>query len=73
MFKAPFASPASYGDRDGQTNYIKRLIGLPGDVIEVVDGDLYVARAEDVPGGGPGEAGQRAPARAADAPKRART
>jgi signal peptidase I len=27
---------------DGQTNYIKRLIGLPGETIELVDGDLFV-------------------------------
>lgn len=28
---------------DGQTNYIKRLIGLPGETIEIIDGDLFVA------------------------------
>ena len=27
---------------DGQTNYIKRLIGLPGEKIEIIDGDIYV-------------------------------
>lgn len=27
---------------DGQTNYIKRLIGLPGETIELIDGDLFV-------------------------------
>lgn len=27
---------------DGQTNYIKRLIGLPGETIELVDGDVFV-------------------------------
>ncbi len=27
---------------DGQTNYIKRLIGKPGEEIELIDGDLYV-------------------------------
>ncbi len=27
---------------DGQTNYIKRLVGLPGEKIELIDGDLYV-------------------------------
>ncbi len=28
--------------RDGQTNYIKRLIGLPNEKIELIDGDLFV-------------------------------
>jgi signal peptidase I len=27
---------------DGQTNYIKRLIGLPGEKIEIIDGDIFV-------------------------------
>lgn len=27
---------------DGETNYIKRLIGLPGEQIELIDGDLFV-------------------------------
>ncbi len=50
VFKAPFGSPANYEERDGQTNYIKRLIGLPGDVLEVIDGDIYTARGEEVSG-----------------------
>lgn len=28
--------------KDGTTNYIKRLIGLPGEKIELIDGDLFV-------------------------------
>jgi len=40
VFKAPF---------DGKTNYIKRLVGLPNEVIELVDGDLYVADARQLP------------------------
>ena len=28
---------------DGDTNFIKRLLGLPGEVVEIIDGDLYVA------------------------------
>lgn len=27
--------------RDGTTNFIKRLVGLPGEVIEIIDGDVY--------------------------------
>jgi signal peptidase I len=27
---------------DGETNYIKRLIGLPGEKIELIDGDVFV-------------------------------
>jgi signal peptidase I len=27
---------------DGQTNYIKRLIGKPGETIEIIDGDIFV-------------------------------
>lgn len=48
VFKAPFAS-ANSNERDGQTNYIKRLIGLPDEVIELVDGDVYTAQAQAVP------------------------
>ncbi|MFO0838922.1 MAG: signal peptidase I [Phycisphaerae bacterium] len=27
---------------DGDTNYIKRLIGLPGETVEIVDGDVFI-------------------------------
>jgi len=35
--------------QDGDTNYIKRLLGLPGEVVQLVDGDLYAAPLERVP------------------------
>ena len=35
-----FKTPA-----DNRTDYIKRLIGLPGDVVEIIDGDLHLNNA----------------------------
>lgn len=37
-------------------NYIKRLIGLPGDTLELIDGDLFVARD-----GGPPDIARKTP------------
>lgn len=30
------------GEKTNNENYIKRLIGFPGDVIDIIDGDVYV-------------------------------
>ncbi len=53
LFDRPFAGLAGLGPArwdvvvfrvptDGQTNYIKRLVGLPGEKIELIHGDLFV-------------------------------
>ena len=34
---------------DGKTNFIKRLVGLPGEVLEILDGDIYTAPLADLP------------------------
>lgn len=34
--------------KDGQTNFIKRLVGLPGEVLVIIDGDIYTASVEDI-------------------------
>ena len=33
---------------DGLANYIKRLVGLPGEVLEIIDGDVYTAPIADL-------------------------
>ena len=33
---------------DGDTNFIKRLLGLPGELLELIDGDVYTAPISEV-------------------------
>jgi signal peptidase I len=33
---------------DGDQNFIKRLLGLPGEVLEIIDGDVYAAPISEV-------------------------
>ena len=41
--KCPVCGATDCGDpRDGEKNYIKRLIGLPGETIRIRHGDIYV-------------------------------
>lgn len=33
---------------DGVGSFIKRLVGLPGEVLQLIDGDVYTARADEI-------------------------
>ena len=35
--------------KDGETNFIKRLVGLPEEVFMIIDGDVFVAKAQQLP------------------------
>lgn len=35
--------------QDGEVNFIKRLLGLPGEVLQIINGDVYTAPAKSVP------------------------
>jgi len=49
VFKYPGDSPNAPPDErsDSRINYIKRLVGLPGDTIRIQNGDVWVKSAED--------------------------
>lgn len=34
---------------EAKTNYIKRLVGLPGETVSIVGGDIWIARADEPP------------------------
>jgi len=36
-----FKDPSDTDLSDGVTNFIKRMVGLPGEVLEIIDGDIY--------------------------------
>ncbi|MHC4444847.1 MAG: S26 family signal peptidase [Planctomycetota bacterium] len=40
--------------KDGTMNYIKRLVGLPGEVLEIIDGDIYGVSIEKLEAEHPG-------------------
>jgi len=42
-----FKYPCSDGRNDSRVNYIKRLVGLPGDTIRIQNGDVWVKSAKD--------------------------
>ena len=44
-----FKSPDDRDEPAFQLNYIKRLVGLPGESVMVLDGDVYVGRKGDEP------------------------
>ncbi len=33
---------------DGFTNFIKRLVGMPGEVLQIIDGDIYTASLDSI-------------------------
>lgn len=35
--------------QDGEMNYIKRIVGVPGEVLEIINGDVFAASADALP------------------------
>jgi signal peptidase I len=44
VFKSPDAPPGAV-DYDYSVNYIKRLVGKPGEAVMILDGDVYIAKS----------------------------
>lgn len=49
VFKSPYDPPGTPTNQRYQQNYIKRLIGTPGEQLVILDGDVYVRRGDDEP------------------------
>jgi len=47
--------------QDGVTNFIKRLVGLPGEVLEIIDGDIYTCPASSISPGLAAELAKKRP------------
>ncbi len=45
---ALFKDPSDPELDDGVTNFIKRMVGLPNEVLEIIDGDVYAVPVEDL-------------------------
>ena len=45
---ALFKDPSDVKLTDGVTNFIKRLVGLPDEVLEIIDGDVYTVPADQL-------------------------
>lgn len=45
---ALFKDPSDPDLSDGVTNFIKRMVGMPGEVLEIIDGDVYVVPVEEL-------------------------
>ncbi len=44
-----FKDPSDPEPADGITNFIKRMVGVPNEVLEIIDGDVYAVPLEELP------------------------